>query len=42
MQNKIYVVSFKGIGIGMTFDKAEAVSWCNGPGYTIQERSYRK
>ena len=37
----IYNVLFKGFSIGMTFTKDEALSWCNGPGYKIEERKYK-
>lgn len=37
----IYNVLYKGFSIGMTFKKDEAMSWCNGPGYEIQERKYK-
>ncbi len=32
----IYNVLFKGFSIGMTYNREEAMSWCNGPGYVIK------
>lgn len=37
----IYNVKHKGFSVGMTFSKDEALSWCNGPGYEIEVRSFK-
>ena len=36
----IYNVTHKGFSVGMTFNKEEALSWANGPGYKVTPISY--
>lgn len=37
----IYNVTYKGFSIGMTFNKDEALSWCNTKDHRIQERKIK-